>query len=250
MSDSHPDLSVDHTPRAVASRLAAATEHNYLGDFVLGAIDGTVTTFAVVCGVTGAGMETGVAIILGLANVLADGFSMAVSNFLRTKADREILEQARQTEERHIEAIPEGEREEIRQIFAGKGFGGEVLDEVVEVITRDRRRWVDTMLTEELGLRLETPSPWRAGLVTFSAFALAGMLPLSPLFLAGPLGPGWTFRISALVAAATFFLVGLGKGRSLNRSPLWAGVETLLIGGVAALLAYVAGAGFQGLLAP
>ena len=225
------DLAAEHTTYAVASRLAAATEHSYVGDFVLGAIDGTVTTFAVICGVTGAGMSAGVAIVLGLVNVLADGFSMAVSNFLRSKADREVVERAREIEEAHIEEVPEGEREEIRQIFAGKGLAGEVLETVVEVITKDRRRWVDTMLTEELGLRLETPSPFKAGLVTFVAFALAGLLPLAPLFFIAQLGETGTFQISALVAGLAFFLVGLAKGREVNRSPILSGLETLL-GGV------------------
>ena len=91
--------------------------------------------------------------MLGLANVLADGLSMAVSNYLRARADGELLQRFRDMEEAHIDEIPEGEREEIRQIFAGKGFDGPILEQIVTVITKDRRRWVDTMLTEEWGLR-------------------------------------------------------------------------------------------------
>ena len=117
-------------------------------------MDGTVTTFAVVAGVAGAGLPRGVAIILGMANLLADGFSMAAGNYLSTKTDRELVDRARRVEEMHVEQVPDGEREEVRQIFAAKGFEGQILDEIVNVITTDRRRWVDTMLTEELGLRL------------------------------------------------------------------------------------------------
>lgn len=84
-------LREEHTMEAIAARLAAATKHTYLSDFVLGAVDGTVTTFAVVAGVSGAGLSRGVAIVLGLANVLADGFSMAVGNYLKANSDHEVV---------------------------------------------------------------------------------------------------------------------------------------------------------------
>src|SRR4051794_4730013 len=115
------NLAAQHTPHEIAKRLSSATEHNYLGDFVLGAVDGTVTTFAVVAGAAGADLGGGVAIIMGVANLLADGFSMAVSNYLRTTADRQAVEHLRQVEESHIDQVPAGEREEVRQIFASKG---------------------------------------------------------------------------------------------------------------------------------
>jgi VIT1/CCC1 family predicted Fe2+/Mn2+ transporter len=234
-------LHLAHTPEAIAGRLSAAKRHHYLGDFVLGAVDGAVTTFAVVAGATGANLSCGVALVLGLANVFADGFSMAVGNFLRARSDLQLLARYRQQEEMHIEQFPEGEREEIRQIFQSKGFNGETLENVVRVITEDRRQWVDTMLTEEWGLQLEPPLPWRAGLATFVAFLLAGFVPLAPLFfrLQGPASD--LFLISAVLTACTFFLIGLLRGRVVNEQPLWSGVETLFIGGSAATVAYLVG---------
>lgn len=233
----------EHTPEAIAARLASSAEHSYAGDAILGAIDGTVTTFAIVAGATGADLAPGIALVLGLANVLADGFSMAVSNYLRAKADLHVVERARRVEESHIERIPDGEREEIRQIFERKGFQGKVLDAAVEVITRDRRRWVDTMLMEELGLRLDPPRPLRAAVTTFVAFLGAGLVPLVPLVLARG------FAVSAAATAATFLAIGVVKGVTLRTGAFRGGLEALLIGGGAAALAYVVGHVARGLVA-
>src|SRR5262245_60870423 len=132
-------LQSQHTPEVVAARLQNGNQHDYLSAFVLGAVDGTVTTFAVAAGVAGASLPNYVALILGGANLLADGFSMAVGNYLGTQADRQLMEKVRRIEERHIDVVPDGEREEIRQIFANKGFQGDVLEHIVEVITEDRQ---------------------------------------------------------------------------------------------------------------
>lgn len=242
-------LAAEHTPEAIRKRIAGATEHSYLGDFVLGAVDGTVTTFAIVAGVAGAGLSSGIAIVLGLANVVADGFSMAVSNYLKARSDRQVVDRIRSIEEMHIREIPEGERAEVREIFAGKGFEGELLDRIVRVITSDHRRWVDTMLTEEWGLQLDTPSPIWAGFTTFVAFILAGLVPLSPLFLAAWFAANEMFLVSALLTAVTFFAIGLVRGQLTGRRRMLAGLETLLVGGTAAAFAYAIGAGLKGFAA-
>lgn len=231
-------LGEEHRPAAVKARLAAARRHGYLGDAVLGAIDGCVTTFAVVAGAVGAGFSANVVIILGLANLIADGFSMAVSNFLNAKSRIEEVEKARRDELRHIEQIPDGEREEIRQIFAAKGFEGEVLEKIVGVITSDHKLWVDTMLVEEHGLRLEGPDPRRAGLATFLAFGAVGLLPLIPFLIPGAESAADRFFASSVLTAVAFSAVGIVKGRVLERPILRSGAETLLIGSAAAALAY------------
>ena len=174
-------------------------------------------------------------------NVLADGFSMAAGNFLRARSDQQLLEQFRRMEETHIDHIPEGEREEVRQIFKSKGFDGEVLDQIVQVITEDRKQWVNTMLTEEWGLRLELPSPWWAAAATMSAFVLAGLVPLVPLLLAPEQHANDSFVASSFLTGATFFGIGVARGRTLGQHPVWSGLETLFIGGSAAAVAYVVG---------
>ncbi|GIX29530.1 MAG: membrane protein [Porticoccaceae bacterium] len=232
-----------HTPAQIARRLQRGPESVYLKDFIYGAIDGAVTTFAVVAGVAGARLPAGVVIVLGLANLLADGFSMAASNFLGTRAENELRRKARERELDEIAKYPEGEVEEIRQIFARKGFEGKLLEEVVEVITADRRRWVDTMIQEELGLPLEDHDPWRAALATFAAFCLVGLIPIAP-YLAAWCGLGTAahpFLLGASLTAVAFLVVGGAKARFLDQPLARGALETLAVGGLAAAIAYAVG---------
>jgi len=240
-------LRAEHTPSAVAARLDTGASRSYAGDGVLGAIDGTVTTFAIVAGALGAGISGGVALVLGLANVVADGFSMAAGNYMKSRTDLQIIERARRVEEHHVDAFPEGEREEVRQLFARKGLEGAALEEVVEAITRDRKRWVDTMLTEELGLPLDGPRPLRAAATTFLCFLLAGLIPLLPLRLFDGRA---SFLASALASAAIFLAIGLVKARVTGGRVVRSACETLLVGGATAILAYAVGNAARDLVSP
>ncbi len=237
---SREDLAAEHRPGEIRARLRAPYRTEYVSHAVLGAIDGCVTTFAVVSGAVGAGFPGRVALILGLANLVADGFSMAVSNYQSIRAQQEFVEQARQTEERHIEQIPEGEREEIRQIFRAKGFKGDVLEQIVDTISSDSGLWVDTMLTEELGLQKVVHRPIRSALVTFLAFVLVGSVPLLPLLHRG-LALQTQFYIGLGLAGLMFFSIGMIKGVVMDRPVLRAGLSTLVTGGAAAGLAFLVG---------
>jgi vacuolar iron transporter family protein len=233
-----------HHPRDIAKRLLQGPRVSYLRDWVYGGIDGTVTTFAVVAGVVGAELSTKALLILGAANLFADGFSMAAGNYSGTKAEIEEYEQVRRMEERHVEFAPEGEREEIRQIFKAKGFSGDALDSAVDVITATRERWVDTMMTEEHGLPPVSRSPVRAALTTFLAFLLCGAIPLLPFALGAP-GSIW---LSTLMTGITFFAIGSLRSR-WSPSPWWrTGLETFLIGIIAAVVAYIVGVIVAGLV--
>lgn len=233
-----------HAPRAIKERLETPPKQSHLRDFIYGAIDGTVTTFAVVAGVAGAKLSASIVIILGVANLLADGFSMAVSNFLASRAERQERELARSEEEREIRFIPEGEREEIRQIFAMKGFSGKELDHVVDVITSDPAVWVDTMMVEELGYGRALTNPWRAASTTFLAFVTVGLVPLSVflLELASPSLIQSPFLLSSVLTGIAFFVVGAMKSWFVAQRWWLAGAETLAVGGAAAGIAFSLGA--------
>jgi VIT1/CCC1 family predicted Fe2+/Mn2+ transporter len=242
-------LQREHTPEAIATRLQRGTRHSYLRDFVYGAIDGAVTTFAVVAGVVGADLDIGIVIVLGAANLFADGFSMAVSNFLATGAEQQQFALARQTEERHVREVPEGEREEVRPLFAARGFTGDQLETVVDVITAEPDRWVDIMMEEELGLPRDVASPWRAALCTFAAFLAIGAMPLLAYIYAEAFGGlAEPFLWSAVMTGVAFFAVGAVKARFVLQAWWRSGFETLAVGGIAAALAYAAGVLLKGVV--
>lgn len=230
-------LEHEHTPEAISKRLALGTRHNYLRDFVYGGIDGSVTTFAVVAGTIGANLATRIVLILGAANLIADGFSMAASNFLGTRAERDDHDRIARLEARHIDINPDGESEEVRQIYAAKGFTGADLETIVAIVTADRERWIQTMLTEEYGLPREVRSEWYAAISTFLAFVICGLIPLLPFVF----GSGDSFLVSAFLTGLVFFLIGSAKSR-WSTAPWWrSGFLTLVIGGIAASLAFLAG---------
>lgn len=234
-----------HHPREIAQRLEQGPKASYLRDWVYGGIDGTVTTFAVVAGVVGAGLSTKTLLILGAANLLADGFSMAAANYSGSKAEAEEYEHVRLMEERHVEHAPEGEREEIRQIFRAKGFEGDALEAAVKVITGKRERWIETMMTEEHGLPPINRSSGRAALTTFLAFIVCGSVPLIPFTLGLPA----SVTASTIMTGLTFFSIGSLRSR-WSPMPWWrAGLETFAIGITAAAMAYLVGVVLGGLVA-
>ena len=238
--DQKAQLEKEHRPEAIQQRLKLRPVSQNISDAVLGGIDGCVTTFAVVSGAVGAGFPSSVAVVLGFANLAADGFSMAISNYESIQAQREFVENLRNIEESHIDAVPHGEREEIRQIFSKKGFSGNTLEEIVTTICEDRHLWVETMLTEEYGLQKHLPDPIRSALTTFLAFVTVGAMPLLPFLLPG-IEMNHRFILSLIIAGLMFFLIGMLKSLVFNRPVLMSGLGTLFKGGMAAALAFATG---------
>jgi vacuolar iron transporter family protein len=221
-----------------------------LEDFVYGATDGAVTTFAVVAGVIGASLPPAIVLILGFANLFADGFSMAIGNYLAAKTRHEYIVRARKREEGEIDNLAQQEKQEIRDIYAGKGFKDELLDEIVRIITSRRKVWVDTMMKEELGLFEDQRKPLDAALTTFAAFNLIGLIPLIPfvaIFVTGPAFAAATpitldaFAYSVASTVIAFFVIGGIKGRVMQKSMARSGLNTLFVGGMAAVVAFVVG---------
>ncbi len=222
----------------------------YLGEFVYGGIDGSVTTFAVVAGAAGAHLESSVIIILGFANLIADGFAMSVGSYLSTKSEKQNYEKHKKIEYWEVENIPDAERQEIREIYQSIGFEGKLLDDVVDVITADKDRWVDTMMKHELEMQEETKSPFAMGFVTFISFIILGLIPLTVYVwdFVNPIDIQH-FLVSSILTGLAFLSIGLLKGYVTHTNKLRSTLETLLLGGAAAVLAYFVGSLLEQIIA-
>jgi VIT1/CCC1 family predicted Fe2+/Mn2+ transporter len=216
---------------------------SWLSDVILGGQDGLVNVLGVVLGVAATGAPTRVVIGAGLAATCAESVSMAAVAYTSTRAQGELFDAERAREYRHVATVPGLERQEVRAIYEAKGFRGELLDRIVETITRDRDVWVAVMMTEEHGL---TPFEWKASLrsavlVGISA-AIGSLVPLLPVFFLPRVLGMW----GAVVAgAAALFLFGLYKGRLTHGRHLRSGLELAVIGTVSAMAGYAIGLFFE-----
>src|SRR6185437_3067032 len=209
---------------------------DYISEFIYGGIDGAITTFAVVAGATGANMETSVVIILGFANLFADGFSMSVGNYFSTKAEQDSYDNHKSIEYWEVENMREKEVEEIRDIYRKKGFEGDLLEQVVAKITSNKDVWVDTMMKEELEMAKDERSPIKTAAATFLSFLVIGLIPLLSYIFVGILhfSASSLFFSSCVLTAVGLAIVGSMKSIVTEKNK-WRGIlETLLLGGLAA----------------
>jgi len=241
-----------HSPERIAGSAGeqhTGTGSQYIGEFVYGGLDGIITTFAVVSGVVGANLDAGIILVLGLANLLADGFSMATGSYLSTKSERELYERERAREAWEVENFPEGEKQELYGIYRAKGHSEDDARQLTELVSHKREHWIDTMMVDELGLTVDERNPWLNGLATLAAFLLAGVVPLL-VYLLGlvvSIPQQTAFMISVALSGLALFGLGAARVRVTGQRWLRSGTEMLLVGGLAAVVAYAVGALLRGL---
>ncbi len=235
-------------------RKDAPEEHNqeqgqYIKSLIYGGLDGIITTFAVVAGVAGASLSSGIVLILGFANLIADGLSMAVGDYLSTKAEIEYKQKERERETWEVENYPEGEKEELIELYMDKGMSFEDASTVTEIISKNKKTWVDIMMVEELGLIEENESPIKNALVTFFSFSVFGFIPLGAYVLSTFISSfqNSTFLIASILTGLTMFTLGALKVRMTGKNWFLSGLEMLVVGGLAAFSAYAIGYLLSGL---
>jgi len=207
-------------------------------DVVIGMADGLTVPFALAAGLSGAVNSTGVIITAGLAEIAAGSIAMGLGGFLAARSDAEHYESERVREHNEIRDLPEVEAAEVASIFQSYGLTEEESATVTEKLSQRPDAWVDFMMRFELGI--EKPDPKRAltsGLTIAGAYIGGGLIPLAP-YMAIPVAKTalWFSVLVTLAALATF---GYIKGRFTGTKPLRSGLQTMLIGGLAATAAFL-----------
>ncbi len=242
---SPPDRATTPHPAPVAHELEFHTHHDPhhgasgLADVILGGQDGLVNVLGIALGVAAATQDGRVILAAGMAATFAESVSMAAVAYTSRRTEQDYYESERAREYRHLRLVPSVERDEIRRIYADKGFQGEMLERIVGTITADEDVWVGVMMAEELGLtEIDHRDSLKAALVVGVSAVVGSLVPLAPFFF---LPVGAAMAASLLVSAVTLFGVGVYKARRTVGRPGRSGLEMALIGTLSALVGFVVG---------
>jgi len=214
------------------------TAGDLVRDVVIGMSDGLTVPFALAAGLSGAAAATHVVVTAGLAEIAAGSIAMGLGGYLAARTDAEHYAAERRRELAETERMPEAEAEEVTLVFRQYGLIDEQISPVVAAICSDRARWVDFMMRFELGL--EAPDPTRAhrsALTIALSYIAGGLIPLAPYIVLADLQSALLVSVGLTLLA--LFLFGFFKGRFTAISPWRGGSQTVLVGGLAATVAFI-----------
>ncbi|HEY7353025.1 MAG TPA: VIT1/CCC1 transporter family protein [Terriglobales bacterium] len=214
------------------------TSSNFVRDVVIGMADGLTVPFALAAGLSGAVVATRLIVVGGLAEIAAGSIAMGLGGYLAARGDAEHYEQERMREYREVQEIPEQEKAEVRYVFQEYGLTAEQSKPIVDALSQHTDVWVDFMMRFELGL--ETPDPRRAvtsAATIAGAYVVGGLIPLSPYMLLASAYRGLIF--SAVVTLAALGIFGFIKGKFTGARAVRSAVQTIVIGGIAASVAFM-----------
>jgi VIT1/CCC1 family predicted Fe2+/Mn2+ transporter len=228
----------------IHNRIDPHNRSSRLSEIILGGQDGLVNVLGVILGVAAATNDPRIVLAAGLAATFAESVSMGAVAYTSILASNDLYRSEKEREYRHIRLVPELEVEEIHKLYSQKGFEGETLDKIVEVITSNPDVWVEVMMSEEHQL----PPPDHQGgaiksaLVVGIAAIIGSLIPLIP-FIFIPVGA--SMIVSIIISALTLFIFGAYKARVTVGHPGKSGLQMALIGTLSALVGYAVGLLFQ-----
>jgi VIT1/CCC1 family predicted Fe2+/Mn2+ transporter len=208
-------------------------------DIVIGMSDGLTVPCALAAGISGvAGAETKIVVLAGLAEIAAGSIAMGLGGYLAAKTDAEHYYTEKQRENWEIEHLPDREKQEVADVFRGYGMDDNHIQPILDAMGANHDQWIDFMMRFELGL--EEPDPRRANISALTiglSYIMGGFIPLMPYILIPNLSTA--LMVSVIVTLIALFLFGYIKGRFTGTRPLRSGLQTMLVGGVAAGVAFL-----------
>lgn len=235
----------EHAPSAVAG---------YFKEVIYGGIDGIITTFAVVAGFSGAALSNEtttqlsflVVLLFGLANLFADATSMGLGNFLSVRSEKDQYNAVRRKERLEIQERPDAEIAETVEILVGKGFSEADARSIATLYRTNEEYWLDFMMSHEL--EMSDPrgeNPFMTGFTTFASFIVFGTIPLIPFIFMQSGSPSFVFALSSVGTLFALVILGLLKWRIVGTSLRVSLFEVVVLGGVAAVIAFAVGTFFE-----
>src|SRR5512142_2912288 len=217
-------------------------EHHFSGsdtvrDVVIGMADGLTVPFALAAGISGALTSTHIVVTAGLAEIAAGSIAMGLGGYLAARSDVEHYVNERETEQREVNTMPDVETREVEQVFETYGLEKEQSALVANALRQRPAAWIDFMMRFELGL--EKPDPKRAltsALTIGLSYIAGGLVPLAPYMLIANAASALIY--SVIFTLIALFIFGYVKGRFTGAPPLRSGLQTALIGGLAAAAAF------------
>ena len=235
-------LQVETDGMTMADYVSAATEIDQerwrvarlgrLREVVFGAQDGLLSTVALVTGVAVAVENQTTVLVAGLAAALPGMLSMATGAFLGSRAEQDVQRAEIAREAQELEDNPAEELAELVVLYQREGKTYQEARHLADEIAEDKELWLRTLVGKELGISPDdTSSPMKDALTMGVAFILAAFVPIMPHFF---MEGGAAISVSIAAALTGLFILGVGKGRLVQRSPLMQGLEILIIGAISA----------------
>jgi len=209
----------------------------FLKDAVYAANDGIITTFAIVAGVVGASLEPVVILVLGFANLIADGLSMASGNYLGTRSEQDLYGKERNKHAKSLANNRDAFKAHISKFLGKKGYGDDTLGDLSDLIVRNEKFALDFVMHEEMGLaEQESARPMKGAIVTLVAFVIVGLIPIMPYVFISNADSAFLF--ASIFTGIALFAVGAVRSIYMERSWISTGLEMLILGGLVASVSY------------
>eukprot|EP00325_Prymnesiales_sp_UTEX-LB-985_P028947 CAMPEP_0174727850 /NCGR_PEP_ID=MMETSP1094-20130205/50595_1 /TAXON_ID=156173 /ORGANISM="Chrysochromulina brevifilum, Strain UTEX LB 985" /LENGTH=309 /DNA_ID=CAMNT_0015929679 /DNA_START=375 /DNA_END=1304 /DNA_ORIENTATION=- len=238
---------------SIKTMRGASEEHEQSGGrlkgVIFGGLDGALTSFAILAGSVGANLVPVAMLALGVSNVLANAMSMGVGEVLSSRSYSNYVRKERDREMWELQNFPEGEINEMVELFVARGMSREDAEVVIHKMAKYKDFFVDIMMTEELALPVpsegDSIESLKDGATMLASFAFFGLLPIVAFVVAGATAP--ILDTTALFACAcgltmvVLFVLGAVKAKFHDKRYCSSGCETVVLGASCAALAFLVG---------